>query len=252
MTTLISPRRAGALSRAESTLFLRNPTIMVMALFMPASMALIMYGIYDSQAGTEPRLAAGFASELFVLAALMFVQFYSVLSAITARRDEGVLKRLRTGEATDAEILSAVAVPGALITIVSALVVTVVLSGFAGGTPTDVLRLVLAVGFGLALSTAFAFVTSIYTRSVESAQVTSLPVMGMAMLSQSGIREMMPERVRELVDRTPFAVISDFSLSSWTTEPVGTGAVQGVLILLVWTLALGYWAYSSMRWDSHR
>ncbi len=53
--------------------------------------------------------------------------------------------------------------------------------------------------------------------------MTSLPVMSMAMLSQSGIREMMPERVRELVDRTPFAVISDFSLSSWTTEPVGTG-----------------------------
>lgn len=252
MTTLISPRRAGALSRAESTLFLRNPTLMVMALFMPASMALIMYGIYNSQTGTEPRLAAGFASEIFVLAALMFVQFYSVLSAVTARRDEGMLKRLRTGEATDTEILSAVAVPGALITIVSTLVVSVVLSGLAGGTPTDVVRLVLAVGFGLALSTAFAFVTSIYTRSVESAQVTSLPIMGMAMLSQSGIREMMPERLRELVDCTPFAAISDFSLSSWTTEPVGTGVVQGVLILLVWTLALGYWAYSCMRWDSHR
>lgn len=82
--------------------------------------------------------------------------------------------------------------------------------------------------------------------------MTSLPVMSMAMLSQSGIREMMPERVRELVDRTPFAVISDFSLSSWTTEPVGTGVVQGVLILLVWTLALEYWAYPGMRWDSRR
>ena len=56
---------------------------------------------------------------------LLFVVYYTVLSTAVARREEGVLQRLRTGEAADAEILTALAVPAVAITLVQTLVLAV-------------------------------------------------------------------------------------------------------------------------------
>jgi ABC-2 type transport system permease protein len=71
-----------------------------------------MYFILSQETTSTSKVdAAATAMEYFLLFALMFVQFYTVLSMVTTRRDEGVLKRLRTGEARDAEILGCVVLP---------------------------------------------------------------------------------------------------------------------------------------------
>ena len=45
--------------------------------------------------------------------AALFPVYYNVLSQFVTRRDELVLKRLRTGETSDAELLASIALPGA-------------------------------------------------------------------------------------------------------------------------------------------
>ena len=44
----------------------------------------------------------------------LFPVYYNVLSQFVSRRDELVLKRMRTGEARDAELLASIALPGAV------------------------------------------------------------------------------------------------------------------------------------------
>ena len=46
---------------------------------------------------------------------LLFVVYYNLVTALVARREELVLKRLRTGETSDAEILAGTAAPAVAI-----------------------------------------------------------------------------------------------------------------------------------------
>ena len=50
---------------------------------------------------------------MFLVIAL-FPVYYNVLSQFVSRRDELVLKRMRTGETRDAELLVSIALPGAI------------------------------------------------------------------------------------------------------------------------------------------
>ena len=45
--------------------------------------------------------------------ALLFPGYYNLLSMFVTRRDELVLKRLRTGEVRDLELVTSMALPGA-------------------------------------------------------------------------------------------------------------------------------------------
>ena len=55
----------------------------------------------------------------------MFIVYYNLLSTYVARRQELVLKRLRTGEASDATVLAAAAVPALAIAAVMTVLMTV-------------------------------------------------------------------------------------------------------------------------------
>ena len=50
----------------------------------------------------------------------VFPVYYNLLSQLVTRRDELVLKRLRTGESTDAEIVVSLALPGVVVALVTA------------------------------------------------------------------------------------------------------------------------------------
>ena len=48
------------------------------------------------------------------LVASLFPVYYNVLAQFVSRRDELVLKRMRTGETRDGELLASIALPGAI------------------------------------------------------------------------------------------------------------------------------------------
>lgn len=228
-----SRRPLTALAKAEYLQFRRNKTLVFMGIVFPAGISLTMYFIMTK--GRAPTAAtAATTLELVSLVALLFVQYYSVLSMVTTRRSEGVLKRLRTGEVADWQIQTAPSIPGALLTLASTFVVAAVVYGTGAPAPVNPLAIALAVLGGIVLFTLLALATSAVTKNAEAAQVTSLPVMGIAMLGLASIRNVLPDRLAGLADWTPFAAISDLVFLGASGKPA-TGATTDVALDLAGT-----------------
>lgn len=163
-------RRSKALVTAELRQFFANRTLLFMAA-LPALMSIGMFFLIGRQsdiaAGLEYTLA-----EVFIPFVLLFVQFYPVISMATTRRDEKVLKRLRTGEARDHEILGALAVPGAVTSVAIGVVyVAVVLATGSPGIDNPLL-LIAVLALGLMVAATCGLLTTAYTKNAEAAQMT--------------------------------------------------------------------------------
>nr|MDT0665000.1 hypothetical protein [Micromonospora sp. DSM 115978] len=91
-------RRIGALGRAEALLLRRNAIALVTALALPASLVPVLRSA--DEAGGAPGLDLGAAVVIMLAAvALLFAVYYNLVTTLVARREDLVLKRLRTGEA---------------------------------------------------------------------------------------------------------------------------------------------------------
>lgn len=250
-------RRIQSLSMAEIRQYLRNKTLVSYALFFPIGIGLMTQFIGGNRDSAQPGLQAATSMEVFLLIALMFVQFYSVLSMATTRRDERVLKRLRTGEARDGEILTALAAPGAVFSLALTVIMTVILMVLNSTTPEYFLPMLAAVLLGLIISTALALLTSIITSNAEAAQMTSLPVIILAMFSQSTFRMILPEEVQDIVAHTPFALIGDVVFIDWNgstlSGTLSSGEVwQPLAELLAWSVVLLFLGVRNMKWETNR
>lgn len=268
-TTGSTVKRFMALARAETLQFVRNKTLLINAAVVPIAFALVMYFVQSGNDEASKVDAAATAMEYFLLFALMSVQYYTVLSMVTTRRDEGVLKRLRTGESRDVEILSASSFPGAVLTIVFTVVIAVLLMVLGAPGPVNVVPIIVAVLLGLAVVSGLALVTSGFTKNAEAAQITSLPVMVLLFASMGLFRQLYPEAVTEVVDRTPFALIFDLAQYGWAgntmmdrisadgAAPLSSGEVlaetwQMMLILVVWAVVCLWAGAKYVRWDVRR
>jgi hypothetical protein len=93
----------------------RNRIALLTALVLPVAMvySLKASGVLGAAGGSR-GVGAMLLTGLTVFALLLPV-YYNLVTAMVARREELVLKRLRTGEATDAEILAGTAAPAVTI-----------------------------------------------------------------------------------------------------------------------------------------
>lgn len=248
-----------ALSRAEFTLLGRNRVLLFNAVVMPLvfPVALLIIG---SRTGTltNPGIAA--ALQTFALLLLVFVVFYNLLSVYATRRDELVLKRLRTGESTDTQILLGPAVPSLLLCVILSVVVGGVVLAFGGGFPVNVVLVVLALAGGAVLFAALALITSAFTRNAEAAQITSLPVVLLAMVGTPLVRDAVPAALADVVSLTPLAAVTDLINLGWfgNTDPGalpgsfgGTFSEAGVpaLVMTAWIAGCMLIARTHFRWE---
>ena len=121
-------RRVRGLALINIRLLLRNR----LATFYAFALPLLPLALLLAEDPDDPR--SGLATVATVLTmALLFPVYYNLLSVVVTRRDELVLKRLRTGEVRDGEILLSLALPGVGIAVLICLVAMVVtpLLGFA-------------------------------------------------------------------------------------------------------------------------
>lgn len=265
-TTTMNPtnhavRRLRALGHAEWLQFTRNRLLVFAGLVFPLLLPLFLWLVGDQS--VESTAAA---SEVFVLFALSFGVFYPALSMAVTRRDEGVLKRLRTGESRDWELLTAICLPLVALTLVLMVIVAVAFSALSMVLPVDPpvphvwpknpLIMVLAMLLGVATSHGLAMLTSRFTENAEGAQITSMPVLMLVIFSQTGIREHLPEGIAGIINRTPFALTSDVFRDGWIGEGsfglLLTEAATPLLLLTVWAAVLLTAGYRRMRWETHR
>lgn len=258
-------RRVAALARAELRLLVRNRTALFNALALPPMTVALFAALGTVGDGGAPAATATLLLNLLTFMALAFVVYYNLTVAFVARREELVLKRYLVGECSRGEILVGTAVPAVVValaqTVLGAVAVSVFLAPPAFVNP---LLVVVAVLGGAAMLTLLAAATSGLSRTVESAQLTTLPLLIVAIPfaglfgapgSSSGVLD-------TIGTFTPLRPITDLMLLGaggidgdgqvvTFAETFGAAAVP-VAVLAAWT-ALGVLASRRwMRWEPRR
>lgn len=253
MTTISLTRTAG-LARWNAVLMTRNKLALLYGVVLPLTpLALLFTG----ERGDGGAGAAAVVSTLTV--AVLFPVYYNLLSQFVTRRDELVLKRLRTGETRDLELLAAMALPGVVVALtVSAVAVPVAMS-LGQPAPLNVVLFGATAVLTSVLFVAFAFWTAAWTRNAEAAQMTSMPVILLAVVGQMVVA--FPESAQRWLDLTPGAAMTGLVRSSWfgfggsdaerTLDLADTwgAAAQPLLVLVAWTAFAVWLAARSMRWE---
>ena len=253
-----SARRVGALARAEAILLRRYPMGLLNALVVPVTMVLVVRNAAPADA--PARGTAGFTIVAALVAfSLLLAVYYNLVTALVARREGLVLKRLRTGETSDAEILTGVATPAVAIAWAQSLA-GVVAALLAFGLPAPVNPILAGAGIlgGTAVFVLLATASTAITRTVEMAQVTTMPVLLVPMVL-SGLfvpLDEFPAVVQRVADLTPLtAVLQLLRLGLEETAPDGSAVgfaasfghgLSPLLVLAAWTAAAA-WATRRCR-----
>ncbi|HWT94972.1 MAG TPA: ABC transporter permease [Solirubrobacteraceae bacterium] len=258
MTDRISLRRTLGLARWNAVLLTRNRLAAVYAVVLPLLPLLLLLA---GDRGAEAT-GAGAVVTMFLVTAL-FPVYYNVLAQFVNRRDELVLKRMRTGEVRDAELVASIALPGVLCALVLTALAVPIAAALGQSLPVNPLLYAVTAVLAVVMFTAFAYWTAAWTRSAEAAQLTSMPIIVLASLGPlaSSMPEM-SERLRDALSLTPGAAMADLVRIGWFGLD-GPGADQATLsfaetwgqagqplaVMAVWAWIAITLARRSMRWE---
>ncbi|MFE0176812.1 ABC transporter permease [Streptomyces sp. NPDC059002] len=245
--------RLRALARAEMTLLGRSKGTLFAALFVPMLIPLSMQQTAKDMDLKGTGLDVG---SVVLPSALGFSLLFAVYSALTgvyvARREELVLKRLRTGELRDPEILAGAALPSVVIAIVQCVVLAVGCAVLIdAGAPSAPHLVVLGVVAGLVMFAALAAVTGSFARSTESAQVMSMPLIFVSMIG-SGLfvpLEVMPDKLATVCELLPLSPVIELIRGGWAGHLSAADALGAVATAVAWTLLSVFAVRRWFRWE---
>jgi ABC-2 type transport system permease protein len=255
---LFSLRRTASLTRWNTILLSRNRLAFAYAVGLPLLPLLLLF-IGERGSVSNGASAIGI---MFTTIAL-FPVYYNVLAQFVSRRDELVLKRMRTGQARDAELLTSIALPGAISALSLSAIAIPISAALGQALPVNLVLYAVAAVLAVVMFTAFAYWTAAWTRNAEAAQLTSMPIIIMASVGPltSSIPNM-PDLLREILSRTPGAAIADLVRIGWfgldgpgakdttlTLTETWSHAAGPLLVTAAWTFLAVALARRSMRWE---
>ncbi|KOT31255.1 membrane protein [Streptomyces caelestis] len=252
-TTTTPVSRMTSLARAELTLLGRSKGTLVAALFVPLVLPLSVRSAAEEMDLAEVGLTPG---AVVLPAAVGFSLLFAVYSALVGvyvvRREELVLKRLRTGELRDAEILGGSALPSVLTGLAQCLVLitacAVLLDMSAPSAPH---LAVLGLLSGLVMCAALAAVTASFTRTAESAQVTPMPLLMISMIG-SGMfvpLELLPDQVASVCELLPLTPVVTLVRGGWTGDLSAYESLGALATAVAWTLLAVFAVRRRFRWE---
>lgn len=234
--------RAVAIGRAELKLFWRNRT----ALFNSLALPLLIVPLLLSTDMDGVPLVIGLAGFALVMAV-----YYNLVTTFVARREELVLKRLRVGELTDPEVLFGAALPSMAVAVVQMALFSLIVGVLTGiSVPARPWFLLIGVLGGVVLFAVLAAASSAFTRTVEMAQVTSLPVL-VACVVGSGLMiplSTFPDNVQPFLRLLPLTPVLELLRAGWQDGPV----LQPLIVLTVWIVLGAYAVRRWFRWEPRR
>lgn len=249
-------RRMYALARAEVTLLLRNRSALFVALLLPVFMVVTFRSSADQLDLAETGLTA---NEVVmtggIVMVLLLVVYLNLVPTYVARREERVLKRLRTGELTDHEILTGSALPAVLLALAQCVMLVVagaVLLDLSAPARPDLL--LVGVLLGSAILALLAALTAAYTKTVESAQVTGMPLLLVSMFG-SGVfvpLDIFPDNVAEGLRFLPATPVADLVRGGWLGGMDGAEQLQALGLAVAWTVLAFELVRRQFRWDPRK
>ncbi|WP_406861868.1 ABC transporter permease [Streptomyces sp. HUAS MG47] len=249
--------RLTALGRAELTLLSRNRNNLFIAVLMPVLMIFLLRSSLTNLDGDLPMGIAGATLVGGTGMVLVLVVYMNLVSTYVARREELVLKRLRTGEARDAEILAGGALPASVIALAQCAILTAlgpaVLDAEAPHRPD---LLVAGVVAGILLLVALAAVTTVITRTTESAGLTTLPFFLISAMG-SGLMvpvDTLPDPVASVAGLLPLSGVMELIRAGWLgADAVGGKELLGAGLTTVAWIVLSVFAVRKwFRWEPRR
>ncbi|WP_051764195.1 ABC transporter permease [Saccharothrix syringae] len=228
-----------ALGVAELKLLLRNRTAASLAVLMP-----LLMGVYVAVVQGPPDDGWSVVIALQVVFTLGFGVYVTSTTALTARRQDLYLKRLRTGAASDAVVLTGILLPVVLLAVVQTVLLVGVSLVAGAPLPARPELLVLAVVGGAAVTCAAGVCTSGLTGTAELAQITTAPFF-LALLV--GVLPALGEDADSRFMLLPGGGLGVLVRSAWdgATGQVGLA----VLSVAAWTVAGVVLATRVFRWD---
>ncbi|MEV0320233.1 ABC transporter permease [Streptomyces sp. NPDC050658] len=241
--------RMAALGRAELTLLVRSKASLVTAVVLPSTMAFAMRGMVEElDLGGTGMSVATVMVPASLATALLFSVYTYLVGVYVLRREGLVLKRLRTGEVRDAEIIAGSALPALLLAVVQSLLLAVGMTAFLdAAAPAAPHLAVVGLLLGFAMLVAGAALTAAFTRTAESAQLTFLPFL-LVTMAGSGVfapREVMPDAMADAASWLPFSPVMDLLRGGWTGDLSGADQLRATVLALAWT---GLAVFAVRRW----
>ncbi|MFB6676909.1 ABC transporter permease [Streptomyces sp. NPDC056390] len=248
--------RMRALARAELTLIGRSKGTLFTAVFVPLVLPFSVRSSIDSMDLKGAGLTVG---SVLLPSAIGFSLLFAVYSALVgvyaARREELVLKRLRTGELRDAEILAGAAVPSVAIGLAQSLVLVTACTALLDvGAPQAPYYAALGLLLGLVMWPALAAVTASFSKSVESAQVAAMPLLLLSMLGSGTVvpLEVMPDRLASVCELLPLTPVITLVRGGWTGDLSAYDALGAVATAVAWTVLAVFAVRRWFRWEPRR
>ncbi|WP_028815113.1 ABC transporter permease [Streptomyces flavidovirens] len=255
MSTAVVGRMA-ALTRAELTLLVRHKAVLLAALVLPVAMTYAMRPVVGdlelARAGISPGAAMMPMAVAFVL---LFGVYSALVTVYVVRREELVLKRLRTGEPGDVEILAGTAAAtlvAGLAQCVVLVIAGVVLLGVE--MPADPLLVVAGVLLGVAVAGTTAAATTVFTRSAEGAQITIMPMMLVSMVGSGVVvpLELLPDKVASVCELLPLSPAVALVRGGWSGQLGAYEALGAVGTAVAWTVLSVFAVQRWFRWGPRR
>ncbi|MFE6768118.1 ABC transporter permease [Streptomyces fimicarius] len=248
-----SLRRLNALARAELILLIRNRSAIFVALVLPIVMIFSIRASLEQidLAGTGLSVA-GAALTGGIGIVLVQVVYMNLVTGYVTRREELVLKRLRTGEVTDREILISTALPSvALAVIQSVLLVVAGAIAFDLSAPKRPELFLLGLLAGFVMMSALAAATSAATRTVQTSQITTLPLFFVSLFA-SGIfvpLDVFPEKLAAVFELLPLTGVMTLVRHGWLGGVETGDLLTAAVAALAWTAFAVFAVRRWFRWD---
>ncbi|WP_158843615.1 ABC transporter permease [Saccharothrix deserti] len=228
-----------ALGVAELKLLLRNRTAATLAVLMPLAAGMFFAFTMNGEEGGWTVIVT-----LQLMFSFGFTVYVTVTTALTARRQDLYLKRLRTGAASDVVVLTGILLPVVVLGLAQALVLLGISVAAGAPMPARPDLLALALVGGAAISCAAGVCTSGLTGTAELAQITTAPfffamVVG-GLISTDGVPD-----VRVLL--LPGSGLGTLIQAAWggPTERIGLA----MLSTAAWIAAATALSVRFFRWD---
>ncbi|MFD2691711.1 ABC transporter permease [Streptomyces phyllanthi] len=248
--------RMAALARAELTLLSRTKATLFAALFVPLVLPFTLRSAVDEMDLDGTGLSVG--SVLLPSAigfSLLFAVYSSLVTVYAARREELVLKRLRTGELRDSEILAGAALPSVAIGLVQCVVLSAACAALLDlGVPQAPHLALVGLLLGLVMWPALAAVVSSFSRSVEGAQVAAMPLLLISMLASGTLvpLEILPDRLASLCELLPLTPVVTLIRGGWTGDLSAYDALGAVATAVAWIVLAVFAVRRWFRWEPRR
>jgi ABC-2 type transport system permease protein len=229
--------RVLTLARAEARILLRNKLVAATGLLLP-----LLIGLFIASTNTDGAWGNIVAMQLVLM--LLFCVYATATTSLAARKRQLVLKRLRSGELSDVEILTGLLVPLFVLAVAQSVILVLCTVAFGAPLPSRPWLLVPALVLGSVMSASIALATAAFTASAELAQITVTPFFFAAIAGATWVISAEGETLLKML--APGGALAALARGAWDG---GGMPLLACAALVGWTAAGALVARRFFRWE---